>query len=75
LDASTRGNTTGHYNGETQWGNQRGKTRNKKNRKVISIKFNLFNSFKTINVCKLNFEKIIFSDFFFEKEIFSEKKK
>jgi hypothetical protein len=46
----------------------------KKNRKVISIKFNLFNSFKTINVCKLNFEKIIFSDFFFEKEIFSEKK-
>jgi hypothetical protein len=39
----------------------------KKNRKVISIKFNLFNSFKTINVCKLNFEKIFFSDFFFRK--------
>jgi hypothetical protein len=47
----------------------------KKNRKVISIKFNLFNSFKTINVCKLNFEKIIFSDFFFSKKKSFRKKK
>ena len=44
LDPSTRGTTTGHYNGETQRGNKRGtngKHEKWKNEKIISINFKL----------------------------------